>query len=392
MKPERIVLVAPFGLRPKGTTSARVVPIGRVLAEQGASVRIVVPPWDDPQSAGQVSREPGLEIVHAQLAGGPLQPLALLRETQRLASDFDPDLIHVFKPIGYSGLLGWWRSSWGRGSRPLVVLDTDDLEGPRGWSTRRSLGFLGWIRGWQELQTIRAIPRVTVASRWLQSFVGTLGVHGERVFWMPQGWSRDRAAPVIKASRVGPPTLLWYTRFTEARPERAAALFAPLLAADPTRRLLVYGDEVNPGAQNRARQAFAQAQVANQVEWQPYLPGGLNGLLAEHPITLALYPMEDDLANWARCPTKLAEIMAAGVPVVAEAVGEANSYLGDLWDDCLAPPGDTGRFRELCERYLVDAAERETLGKRLTEAAQQWEWGQIAHGLLDWYTRMQRFR
>src|ERR1044071_2200971 len=128
MQPRRVVLVAPFGLRPKGTTSARVVPIGRVLAAQGVDVRVVIPPWDDPGSAGQTSREDGLEIVHTRLAAGPLRSLALIRELQRLADEFDPDLIHVFKPIGYSGLLGWWRAHWGRSSRPLVVVDADDLE------------------------------------------------------------------------------------------------------------------------------------------------------------------------------------------------------------------------------------------------------------------------
>lgn len=393
MTAERIVFVAPFGLRPKGTTIARVLPVARVLSAQGAQVRVVVPPWDDPTLAGQAQHENGLEVIHTAVGTGILRPLKMMRHLGRLVDEFHPDVVHVFKPIGYSGLLGWWRARTSHQEEDaLLVLDADDLEGPRGWGSRRSLGFLGWLRGWQELQTVRAVPRLTVASHWLEHFVENLGVRTGSVRWMPQGWSRTEpaatSAVLARADPGGGARLLWYTRFTEARSDRAARLFGPLLRAEPGRRLIVFGDELAPGARARAQAAFASAQVGSQVDWLGYQAGGLPGLLRERPVDLALYPMEDDLANWARCPTKLVELMAAGVPVIAEMVGEAHSYLAGFEGECLVVAGDPDAFTNAAAAVLDDEARRVNLSQRLQRAADAFEWTALAGGLLDWYEQL----
>ena len=56
--------------------------------------------------------------------------------------------------------------------------------------------------------------------------------------------------------------------------------------------------------------------------------------LADLPATLAaadvgLYLMDDTLLNRAKCPVKLADMLAAGVPVVAEGVGQVTEYVRD---------------------------------------------------------------
>src|SRR5439155_192214 len=99
----RVALVAPFGLRPKGTTIARALPIGKVLAARGASVRLIIPPWDDPARAGQRWTEDGVEIVHTRLAPGPLKAVVIVRDIGAELRTFAPDVVHAFKPIGYSG-------------------------------------------------------------------------------------------------------------------------------------------------------------------------------------------------------------------------------------------------------------------------------------------------
>src|SRR5438105_4606679 len=43
----RIAFIAPFGLQPKGTVSARMLPLAHALAQRGHQVRIIIPPWDD---------------------------------------------------------------------------------------------------------------------------------------------------------------------------------------------------------------------------------------------------------------------------------------------------------------------------------------------------------
>jgi glycosyltransferase involved in cell wall biosynthesis len=381
----RVALVAPFGLRPKGTTLARVLPIGRVLADQGVEVRVVIPPWDDPTAAGTVQRDGNLEVVQPGLLRGPLGPVALVRSLLRAVDHFAPDVVHVFKPIGYSGLVGWLRASPPGSKQPLVVLDTDDLEGPRGWSRRHPPGLGGFLRGWQEARVIRAIPRVTVASRFLEAFVRASGVPLADLLWLPQGWMGISQPAELPPRASESPLLVWYTRFTEARAERAARLFAPLLRAGA--RLIVYGDEIAPGARARAAVAFAEAGVGGQVDWEAYRAGGIQAFLAEHRVDLALYPLDNDLANQARCPTKLVELMAAGVPVVAEAVGEAKSYLQGLETECLVPPGDPEALQKRAAELLADEAARHALGGRVRGAAQPFMWPRVAGGLLEWYER-----
>jgi glycosyltransferase involved in cell wall biosynthesis len=42
---------------------------------------------------------------------------------------------------------------------------------------------------------------------------------------------------------------------------------------------------------------------------------------------VAIYPFRDDLINRSKCPAKLTEILRAGVPVVADSVGQLTEYV-----------------------------------------------------------------
>ena len=376
-------MLAPFGLRPKGTTISRVLPIARVLAAQGLEVRVVVPPWDDPASAGQRIREGNLEIVQAPLAGSLMRPLALSRELGQLVREFEPDVVHVFKPIGYTGLLGWWWAlTWRDAAAPLLVLDCDDLEGSAGWGGRQGLRSLGLFRGLQETLTVRSIGRVTAASRWLESYVRRLGLQHERTLYLANGWERSsEKIPPMAGPR--PLKLLWYTRFTEAEPGRVAALLASVLRTAADLRLLVLGDEVEAGARERARSAFAQVGVGERVDWLEYAPGRLREL-AETRDLVAIYPLDDNLVNRARSPAKITELMSVGVPVVAEAVGEANTYLADLASTCLATPDDVVGFQRLLGALLGDRELRRVTSLRTRAATDRFEWSLLAGGLAGW--------
>ena len=86
----RVALIAPFGLRPKGTTIARALPIARVLAEQGAQVRLVIPPWDDPSRAGEHTQEAGVDLaatLEARVRTVAADGLSAERETNSVGTD-----------------------------------------------------------------------------------------------------------------------------------------------------------------------------------------------------------------------------------------------------------------------------------------------------------------
>jgi len=41
-------MIGPFGLRQKGTSRARLVPLAGALADRGHQIKVVLPPWDSP--------------------------------------------------------------------------------------------------------------------------------------------------------------------------------------------------------------------------------------------------------------------------------------------------------------------------------------------------------
>ena len=394
----RIALVAPFGLQPKGTTSARVMPIARALARRGASVRVVIPPWDDPERAGACYEDHDVEVVHTRIGAPGLRAATILRDCWSSVQAFHPDVVHCFKPIGYSGMIAAELYSspspprkgrgWGEGGppRPRVIVDADDLEGPLGWAGRKPLGIAGRLRGIQERLVIRRVGRVTVASTWLAAFARQRGVQPAKRFLLPNGYDPNQIS-AHAAPAVGSAYYVWYTRFTEAEPARAARLLAPLLGSSDAPRLAILGEEVNAGDRAALHAALTAAGVAQYVDWLGYAPDALGRLVAEHGTNLiALYPLDDDLVNRARCPSKIPQLMAYGIPIVAEGVGEVARYLAGSYTDCVAQPGDPAAFQERACRLAANPSLRQTVGESLRIAAQTWTWDKVTGGLLEWYS------
>jgi glycosyltransferase involved in cell wall biosynthesis len=397
----RVALVAPFGLRPKGTTSARVVPIARVLAARGAAVRVVVPPWDDPERSGLRWLDDGVEIVHAPVGRHPLGAPAVLWQMLREVRRFAPDVVHCFKPIGYSGALAYiLTASAGRHGTPLVVVDADDLEGPTGWSGRRRLGIAGAVRGAQEAGTLRRAPLVTVASAWLRDYAESLGRSADTVLYLPNGHDVSIPPPQGRNGlhatgqrgeglvRPNASRALWYTRFTEAAPQRVADLAARILTAIPAARLVVVGEEISQGDRAAVAAAIAGAGIEDRVDWRGYDAGATEDWLRQtQSAAVAIYPMDDDATNRARCPSKVPQLMALGIPVVAESVGEVTSFLAGFEETCLVAPGDSLGFAARTIELLTNGRRRTAVGRQLKKAAEAWRWNRVAGGLHDWYAQ-----
>ena len=72
----KIALLAPFGLKTKGTVVARMLPIATALTERGHHVRLIVPPWDDPPASPTLTaRRSMLEKIDAvEVLTLPLSP------------------------------------------------------------------------------------------------------------------------------------------------------------------------------------------------------------------------------------------------------------------------------------------------------------------------------
>jgi len=58
--------------------------------------------------------------------------------------------------------------------------------------------------------------------------------------------------------------------------------------------------------------------------------------------------------NRTKCPAKLAELAAAGIPVAAERVGQINEYLVHNESGLLVEAGDVNGLADAAERLLID--------------------------------------
>ena len=76
---------------------------------------------------------------------------------------------------------------------------------------------------------------------------------------------------------------------------------------------------------------------------------------------VGLYLMEDTLLNRAKCPVKLADMIALGLPVVGEAVGQVAEYVRSGETGLLRSSGDTAGLTADLIRLLNDPAERARL-------------------------------
>ena len=79
----RIAMLAPFGIRPKGTLLARMLPLAQALAQRGHEVSISAPPVQNPQDANRREVFAGVSVTHTPLPSrrglaGEMQRVGLL--------------------------------------------------------------------------------------------------------------------------------------------------------------------------------------------------------------------------------------------------------------------------------------------------------------------------
>lgn len=344
----KISFVAPFGIRPKGTVLARMVPLAAALQGLGHQVTIVAPPYTNPEDAEKVEVVQGVTLRNIRLGPGgkALSAPFLAGRLLRVSLEGKPDLVHLFKPKGYGGLSAMAHLGLARlGMRlPPLFVDTDDREGRGGMETlhQYSRGERLLFR-LQEKRLLCHAAGVTVASRALQTLAWGEGVAPERLLYLPN--CVDDLPPasgtaVRERFGIGPQerVLLLYTRFFEFSQEKLYYLFTELCHRVAGVRFLVVGQGRNNEEEQlqdaARREGFARALA--MVGWAK--PEDIPGLLAAGDV--AIYPFADTLVNRAKCPAKLTEIIRAGVPVVADRVGQIPEYLEHGEGGWLCEPDD----------------------------------------------------
>ena len=363
-----VVMVGPFGLRPRGTMSVRALPMAKALAARGHAVTMLLPPWQNPEDAGRCWEEDGVAIENILLPPripGLFHLMTALRLVRR-ALALRPEVVHLFKPKAYSGLAHWLLARLPRARRPCLVVDSDDWEGPGGWNeiggyTPAQRRFFAWQERWG----LTHADTVTVASRTLESLVWALGVPPEQVFYVPNGVGNRKldTGTEHQASSTEYPVVLLYTRFFEFPISRVVELLRRVREQVPGARLLVVGKGLF-GEEEELLQLVQEAGLADAVEYSGWVEAdALLDTFAQADV--AIYPFNDTLVNRSKCAVKLRDLLAAGVPVVAEAVGQNREMIRHGETGWLVNPGDVTSFAEAVTRLLDD----EQLRKRLGQAA-----------------------
>jgi glycosyltransferase involved in cell wall biosynthesis len=227
-----------------------------------------------------------------------------------------------------------------------MVVDSDDWEGPGGWNDDPRSGYTPAQRrffAWQEHYGLSHAHAWTVASECLAARARQFGANPEQIHILHNGID---AAPTSPGPRSPEPvTAVLYTRFAGVRPAHVVALWAQVRALRPDAHLIVLGRGM--AGEEAALAGVEGITVRGWVE-PPHLPAALAAA------SVAIAPWADTPSNRARHSAKILELMAAGLPVVAYAVGELPATLGDA--GALLPPGDSAAFARTVVELWADPA------------------------------------
>lgn len=383
-------------MHPRGTMRERALPIGKALAAHGQCVTMLLPPWQNPEDAGRRWSDGGVTVENIRLPArfaGLFHAMVALRLARR-ALALRPDVVYLFKPKGSSGMTHWLLTRVPRDRRPRLVVDTDDWEGPGGWNELGGYTPLQRrVFAWQERWGLTHADAVTVASRTLESLVWSMGTAPDCVFYVPNGVSGEASGDVRpegpgweggcgEGAMAG--CILLYTRFFEFPVSRVIDILARARERVPDAWLMVVGEGLFGEEEELFRLAAARGLTVAGRDDDEQAYGLLRDQSAAGPrpdivyagwvpredlpsyfagASVAIYPFDDTLVNRSKCAVKLCDLLAAGVPVVAEAVGQNREYIRAGETGLLVEPGDVRAFGDGVARILSSSALQNRLGR-----------------------------
>jgi glycosyltransferase involved in cell wall biosynthesis len=383
----------------------RVFPLARALRRAGHDIQIVTLHHDWPGRAftervyGEVPihyvgpmHVRGLGDERRQLRGAALLWAAAVATVQlaRFALRLPADLYHVWKPHPFNGLAGLLAARLH--GRPVVV-DCDDYEA-------MSSRFSG--RGQQQIVRFfeDGLPRwagtATANTRfWTSRLIDTLHLAPERVAYLPNGVDPARF-------ETPPPEVVAGLRRQYGLEGKAVLIYVGILslAGHPLDLLL---------------EAFARVAQAMPRAHRLWVCGGEDGAALRQravemgldarmtfvgvvpPEEVALYyrlgdcavdPVRDDIHARARCPLKVLESMACGVPVVTGDVGDRRELLGDGQAGLLVRAGDAAALSEGIQALLVDPERQRALGQAALREVKRYRWDRLAGDVERFYQQL----
>jgi len=277
------------------------------------------------------------------------------------------DLLHFFTPSQPYALIGTMTSKFLahlKGGK--VVVDWDEPWGGSGLGKEHG-SIIGAAMQTLEKTTLRSVDYVTLGSRFLARELVTF-VRNDSVKQVIYNGNTITSVPDKRKARR-------------------------LLGIDEDCLVLIYqGNYTTPNYLRMLKQSYKKLSTINQ-KLCLFLLGGSKWRASEFPsqdqltiiakervpveelevfhgaADIALLPLEENMFDSYRYPLRLSDYLFAGLPVVANQVGESGLVIQENKCGLLSPANDPDKFAENVKSLAMDENLRESLGTNARRAA-----------------------
>ncbi len=233
-------------------------------------------------------------------------------------------------------------------------------------------------------RVFRAASAAVVVSREIASYLEQFPGIAGRVHVVPNGVNPDRFNPEpSRGEGTRDPGEFTIGFLGTLKPWHGLSLlsaaFAEFHQRHPDARLLIAGD--GPGMESFAGD-LAAAGVLGAVKFEGAVqPDRVPGLLRAMDVAVAPYLAEPQFYF---SPLKVYEYMAAGLPVVASAIGQLGELINNWVNGVLCPPGNVAALTAALDRLYLDPGLRRKLGTAARETViADHTWMHVAQRILE---------
>lgn len=385
-RPLRIAFVSPED-RHTGTFF-RSHNFARALAQIGHEVTVLSQSYEQRIRESSAVRD-GIRYVFAptvpgnRLVIGPTNPGNVVRRLLRRVHEFD--VFHLFQPFP-SGAIPWLALRWRRGQRAVFAYDWDDywvsdelgLKNPRGLNARWTAL---WVHYFQ-----RRLPR----------HAQMLTTLSHRIADLAREWGSPRVHLVYNG--IWPETLIERRTARAELQLRPDALYVAMMgwtgemewALDAVRACAAELPALRIAWCGKDPTAVLEhySDLRERVDYLGVLSG--RPLLAFRcAVDLGLIPMADTEFNRFRLPYKLTDFLSAGVPVLANDIGETAVFAAKMAGIVTCPPDRESWLRTFAQTVRGLAAGTPIPTPNPAWLLERLSWTTHAHHLVRAYREVQ---
>jgi glycosyltransferase involved in cell wall biosynthesis len=311
------------------------------------------------------------------------------RELSRAVLDTQADVIHVCKPHPMNGLAGLFGSRL-RGIR--LFLDCDDYEAGVGHFSGR---WQRWGVAFFEKQMPKHAELITTNTHFMRQKLLSWGIPEEKIQYIPNGVDRSWAIP------PNPEEVEALRRELGLSGKRVVSYIGSLSLAGHAVDLLVESfAKVHSGMSDTTLMLVGGGEDIDQLKNQvrslgledavrftgrvPYERVKLYYALSD----VTVDPVYDNDAARGRCPLKLFESWACGVPCVTADVGDRRILMGDPQAGILARPGNADALVDAILSIFSETEQIKAIYQIGNERVKDFYWENLVEGLEAAYMRL----